>query len=992
MDTGQSKRRLLLVDGDPKSLRVLEVSLKKAGFEVVTATQGNEALGALQAALPDLIISDTDLDGMDGFDLCRQIKAKPEWAKIPFLFVSGRKSIEDKIRGLELGVDDYLTKPIYIKEIGIRVRTALQRAERERLESRREGRTKFAGALSDIGVVDLVQTIDLNRKSGIIHIVNRDGRRGAVFFREGRVIDAEVGRLSGAEAMYRLFSWSEGRFEVEFKPIRRRDVIDLPSAALLMEGMRRLDEWTRLLERLPALDSVVEVDFRVLGEQLADLPDEMNGILRLCDGTRSLLAVIDDSDFPDLEALTMASKLFGQGIIYARQPVGRPGEAEPGGELARWLAEGSAEDGASADEASAGQQFVTEAEAGGSRDIEAGERRPAADDVRASGERQAADMGTLEGLASPFGPPPATTPRSLRSASPNSPAMVRDRQSRPAPHATKTLKTFSLDIPIPSLDPTPSTQKAQAASTEPEQGASGQEPTRNPLSFTSTLPKQQPAHAQPVGGPALPPTSQAMAEAASPLEGSAVVESSWREPGELAMGLPRTGGVGATPAPPAKSAADGAGVTAKPDTLRGIPIPEELAEADQAGPAQQAPVSDHDRPARTTIEFAPQVGDFAPVASAGPTSTSAAQPAGEAARETDWGGWAQGTESKPAAEGEPLQAAAPGVEAGAEAAEMLAAGSPQQEPPAFAAEAGQGNGHTSDEVPQTQQADYSPVRVEGTSARDSLTRYQPSKPWPTLDKLDSDLLPHERRWPLFVVAFALLVAAGLFAMRTGPTGSRSLPSSRPGSLPATAPPANVSSTIETGQDVANRGVAQAFDQISGSQPTAAPVAAEKPVAASADAQPASAARQEPGSQPRVASGETAKQAADGGQARPPTLGSATPGTAGERCRKVDAGGKGRPTAVLAACRPAIEAEPEAADIMVILARVELDRERAAEARSWAKKALAVNPNLADAYVFLGGAEQEMGNPGAAKAAYQKYLELAPTGRHARELRVVLDSL
>ena len=205
MDTGQSKHSLLLVDGDPKSLRVLEVSLKKAGFEVVTATQGAEALGALQGALPDLIISDTDLDGMDGFDLCRQIKAKPEWAKIPFLFVSGRKSIEDKIRGLELGVEDYLTKPIYIKEIGIRVRTALQRAERERLESRREGRTKFTGDLADIGVVDLVQTIDLNRKSGIVHIVNRDGRRGAVFFREGRVIDAEVGRLSGAEAMYRLF-------------------------------------------------------------------------------------------------------------------------------------------------------------------------------------------------------------------------------------------------------------------------------------------------------------------------------------------------------------------------------------------------------------------------------------------------------------------------------------------------------------------------------------------------------------------------------------------------------------------------------------------------------------------------------------------------------------------------------------------------------------------------------------------------------------------
>ena len=280
MDTPESKNRLLLVDGDPKSLRVLDVSLKKAGFDVTTASSGREAIASLEAELPDLIISDTDLDEMDGFDLCRRIKAKPEWAKIPFLFVSGRKSIEDKIRGLELGVDDYLTKPIYIKEIGIRVRTALQRAERERMESRREGRTRFAGDLSDVGVVDLVQTIELNRKSGIIHIVNRDGRRGSIFFRDGKVIDAEVGRLSGAQALYRLFSWSEGQFAVEFKHIRRHDVVDMSVAALLMEGMRRLDESTHLLENLPPANPVLEVDCRVLAEELAELPDEVNSVLR----------------------------------------------------------------------------------------------------------------------------------------------------------------------------------------------------------------------------------------------------------------------------------------------------------------------------------------------------------------------------------------------------------------------------------------------------------------------------------------------------------------------------------------------------------------------------------------------------------------------------------------------------------------------------------------------------------------------------------------
>jgi Tfp pilus assembly protein PilF len=96
--------------------------------------------------------------------------------------------------------------------------------------------------------------------------------------------------------------------------------------------------------------------------------------------------------------------------------------------------------------------------------------------------------------------------------------------------------------------------------------------------------------------------------------------------------------------------------------------------------------------------------------------------------------------------------------------------------------------------------------------------------------------------------------------------------------------------------------------------------------------------------------------------------------------------------IVAACRPAIEAQPEAADIMVILARAELDRGRAGEAWTWAKKALSVNPDLADAYLMLGGAEQEAEHPAEAKAAYKKYLELAPTGRHARDLRAILDNL
>ena len=203
MQTGSSKQRLLLVDGDPKSLRVLDVSLKKLGYLVTPASTGVEALAVLEVGPPDLVISDTHLPELDGFQLCRRIKERPEWAKIPFIFLSSRKSMEDKIRGLELGVEDYLSKPVYIKEIVTRVKMLLQRRERERLESKRgDGRTRFAGKLSDIGVVDLVQTIEVNRKSGIIHVQNRDRKRGALYFRDGKIIDAEVGRLQSSEAVF----------------------------------------------------------------------------------------------------------------------------------------------------------------------------------------------------------------------------------------------------------------------------------------------------------------------------------------------------------------------------------------------------------------------------------------------------------------------------------------------------------------------------------------------------------------------------------------------------------------------------------------------------------------------------------------------------------------------------------------------------------------------------------------------------------------------
>jgi len=194
-----AKQQLLLVDGDPRSVRVLEVSLKNAGFNVTTASDSADAIAKLEYAAPDLILTDTRHPGIDGYEMVLKLKAQPEHAGIPIVFLTSQKSIEDKIRGLELGVEDYLIKPIFVRELITRVHMLLARRTQERIATGPASRTRFAGSLEDMGVVDLLQTIEVSRKSGVARI-NQGKRQATVYFRDGKLVDAEIGKLRGEEA------------------------------------------------------------------------------------------------------------------------------------------------------------------------------------------------------------------------------------------------------------------------------------------------------------------------------------------------------------------------------------------------------------------------------------------------------------------------------------------------------------------------------------------------------------------------------------------------------------------------------------------------------------------------------------------------------------------------------------------------------------------------------------------------------------------------
>ncbi|TVR03933.1 MAG: DNA-binding response regulator [Spirochaetaceae bacterium] len=118
---------ILVVDDEPDILELISYNLEKEGHSVTTVQTGEDALHAVRTNRPDVIILDLMLPGVDGVDVCRTIKRDPELSSIPVLMLTARTEDSDIVAGLEVGADDYITKPFSPKVLAARVRTALRR-------------------------------------------------------------------------------------------------------------------------------------------------------------------------------------------------------------------------------------------------------------------------------------------------------------------------------------------------------------------------------------------------------------------------------------------------------------------------------------------------------------------------------------------------------------------------------------------------------------------------------------------------------------------------------------------------------------------------------------------------------------------------------------------------------------------------------------------------------------------------------------------------
>src|SRR5216117_4067373 len=131
-------RKVLVVDDEPKIVQLARDYLEHAGFAVVVAHDGKAALAAARSHKPDLVVLDLGLPELDGLDVARALRAE---SSVPIVMLTGRSEESDKLVGLELGADDYITKPFSPKELVARVRAVLRRSEMARAagESLRAG-------------------------------------------------------------------------------------------------------------------------------------------------------------------------------------------------------------------------------------------------------------------------------------------------------------------------------------------------------------------------------------------------------------------------------------------------------------------------------------------------------------------------------------------------------------------------------------------------------------------------------------------------------------------------------------------------------------------------------------------------------------------------------------------------------------------------------------------------------------------------------------
>ena len=237
-----STLKILVVDDNPTILQLICQSLEKCG-EIITATDGADALMKTIDAKPDLIISDYTMPVMDGRALFDKLRARKETQNIPFVFLASQKEIDERLRMVLEGVEDYFVKPFFTRDLLQQARRITARLLQQRME-KQGGGAGIKGRLAEISLIDWMQTLEQGRKTCAL-MLRSGGEECTLYFSDGQVNHAVCGGLKGDPAVFKVLTWMDGDWEVDFQKNSPERTTTMSTQGLMMEGLRMMDEANR---------------------------------------------------------------------------------------------------------------------------------------------------------------------------------------------------------------------------------------------------------------------------------------------------------------------------------------------------------------------------------------------------------------------------------------------------------------------------------------------------------------------------------------------------------------------------------------------------------------------------------------------------------------------------------------------------------------------------------------------------------------------------
>jgi CheY-like chemotaxis protein len=237
--------KLLLVDDNPLVRDLVEKGLEPI-CDVMIAADGADALLKVIDDPPDAILCDYKMPGLDGRQLFEKLRGREKTRHIPFLFMAGRADIEERLRPLVDGVEEFIVKPFLLKDLVRITKKVVDRLHLEKLQKRASRPGVIQGRLEEMSMTDLLQSLEMGQKSCRL-IVQKSGETGELYFAGGQCRDAKIGRVEGDDAVYRVILWTEGEFEIDFNAANAstRTTTTKTTTGLLMEAMRLMDEASR---------------------------------------------------------------------------------------------------------------------------------------------------------------------------------------------------------------------------------------------------------------------------------------------------------------------------------------------------------------------------------------------------------------------------------------------------------------------------------------------------------------------------------------------------------------------------------------------------------------------------------------------------------------------------------------------------------------------------------------------------------------------------